>query len=133
MNTLNTLKLTSFETGAAVDAKTQRRNKLANRIGEQIAAAGALAEGTVYLRVQGDKQRRVKHWFHAVDDKRWAVLVFYGSKQLELAKGKNAVECVGLTCVTGVLETLKAAVLAGELDAQITAAADALKKGFKKK
>ena len=130
---MNTLKLTSFEPGAAVDSKTQRRNKLANRIGEQIAAANAVAEGTVYLRVQGDKQRRVKHWFYAVDDKRWAVLVFYGSRQLELAKGKNAVECAGLAGVTAVLETLKAAVLAGELDAQITAAADALKKGFKKK
>ena len=133
MNELNKLKLMTYDSaGIAVDPKTRRRTKLAARISEQMAAAKAAGEGTVYMRVAGDKQRRVKQWFRAVDDKRWAVVLFYGSKQLELAKGKNAVECAGLTGVQSVLETLRTAVIAGELDTQIGAAAELLKRGFKK-
>jgi hypothetical protein len=131
MSTLNSLKLVSFQAPAAVDPKAQRRNKLVDRISRQIAAATAAANGTVYT--EGEKQRRIKQWFHAVDDKRWAVMLMYGSKTLELAKGKNAVECAGLAGVVTSLEAMKSAVLAGELDAQIAAAADALKRGFKKK
>ena len=54
----------------------------------------------------------------------------YINKQLELAKGKNAIECVGLTGVVAALEVVRAAVLAGDLDAQITTAADQLKRAF---
>lgn len=131
MNALNNLKLVCFDrAGAGADSKTQRRSKLAAKITEQIAAARADGEGVTYTRT--DSKRRVRHWFRAIDEKRWAVMLFYGSKQLELAKGKNAAECAGLQGVIGTLETLRAAVLAGELDAQIGTAADALKRGFKK-
>jgi hypothetical protein len=57
--------------------------------------------------------------------------VFYGARQLELAKNKNAVEVSSIAGVRTALETLKKAVLAGELDAQINSAAESLKKGFK--
>ena len=110
---------------------------------EQIEAAKAAAAGNTYLaqRVRRTKtdggtvnqtvQRRVRQWFRAVDDKRWAVMLFYGSKQLEFGKGKNAVEVASLASVAATLDTLRKAVLAGELDSQITTAADALKRGFK--
>jgi len=57
--------------------------------------------------------------------------VFYGARQLEFAKNKNAVEVSGIAAVRSALETLRKAVLAGELGAQISAAAESLKKGFK--
>ena len=132
MNTLNTLKLMSFDgASVAVDPASRRRAKLAAKIAQQIAAAKAAIEGNA---VNGtERPRRVRQWFHAVDEKRWALMLFYGSKQLELAKGKNAVECAGLTGVVGTLELLHTAVLQGALDAQITSAADQLKRAFKPK
>ena len=132
MNALNTLKLMSFDSAAvAVDPASRRRAKLAAKIAQQIAAAKAAIEGNAVNGTEG--RRRVRQWFHAVDEKRWALMLFYGSKQLELAKGKNAVECAGLTGVVGTLELLHTAVLQGALDAQITSAADQLKRAFKPK
>jgi len=132
MNTLNSLKLVSFAAvRTASNPQTVRRSKLADKISEQIAAAKAASEGAVYTR--SDSKRRVRQWFYAIDDKKTCVVLMHGSKQLELTKGKNAVECMGLQGVIGTLETLRTAVLAGELDSQIAAAAAALKRGFEKK
>ena len=58
--------------------------------------------------------------------------VRYGSKVLELAKGKNAIELTTGDELIAVLAKLKDAVLAGELDAQIEAASGALRAGFGK-
>ena len=144
MNELNSLKLMSFTPAVVSDPIQLRRAKLAGKLTEQIEAAKAAAAGNTYLaqRVRRTKtdggtvnqtvQRRVRQWFRAVDDKRWAVMLFYGSKQLEFGKGKNAVEVASLASVATAFDTLRNAVLAGELDNQITTAADALKRGFAK-
>jgi hypothetical protein len=58
--------------------------------------------------------------------------VRYGSKVLELAKRKNAIELASGEELIAALHSLKAAVLAGELDAQIEAASGQLRAGFKK-
>ena len=58
--------------------------------------------------------------------------VRYGSKVLELARGKNAIELTTGDELVDVLLKLKSAVLAGELDAQIEAASGALRAGFVK-
>ena len=42
--------------------------------------------------------------------------VRYGSKPIELAKGKNAIQCTNVSEVSTVLSTVKEAVLNGELD-----------------
>jgi len=145
MNELNTLKFTTFTPAVAADPVTKRRNKLATKLLEQIAAAQAIVSGNTYTatrtrRVKTDlgvemktMPRRVRQWFHQIDDKRWAVTVFYGSRQLEFGKGRNAVEVANVTAVAAALETLRKAAVAGELDGQITSAADALKRRFNKK
>jgi predicted transposase YbfD/YdcC len=51
---------------------------------------------------------------------------------LELAKNKYAVEVVAETDLIKTLDIIKTAVLAGELDAQIDAAATKLHAGFVK-
>jgi hypothetical protein len=56
--------------------------------------------------------------------------VRYGTKLLELAKGKWAVEVGTEKDLVPTLELLKGAVLAGELDTQIEAAANKLRDGF---
>jgi hypothetical protein len=58
--------------------------------------------------------------------------VRYGTKVLELAKGKYAVEVAAEKDLVATLDVIKAVVLAGELDAAIDAAANKLKAGFGK-
>jgi hypothetical protein len=76
--------------------------------------------------------KRVKEWFWISESGKINLSVRYGSKTLELAKGKNAIELATGEELIAVLEKLKAAVLAGELDAQIEAASGALRAGFVK-
>lgn len=59
-----------------------------------------------------------------------AISVRYGSKVLELAKGKYAIEVGGEKDLVNVLEVVKTAVLSGELDAAIENAANKLRDGF---
>jgi hypothetical protein len=54
------------------------------------------------------------------------------SKVLELTKGKTATEVADSQDLIKTLETVKAALLAGELDTQIEAASGALRSGFKR-
>ena len=56
----------------------------------------------------------------------------YGSKVIDLAKGKNSVEVSNGAELIAVLSVLKTAAETGELDAQITAAAEAVKARFGK-
>ena len=57
----------------------------------------------------------------------------YGSKPIEIAKGKNAVEVGSMSELVAALDALKEGVLAGELDAQIEQASGSLRAGFAKK
>ena len=57
----------------------------------------------------------------------------YGSCTIELAKGKPSVEAAGVKELVEALTAIKAAVQAGELDAQIELASSALKAGFRKR
>jgi hypothetical protein len=58
--------------------------------------------------------------------------VRYGSRVLDIAKGKNAIEITNMADLIAVIETVKSAVETGELDAEIEAASGSLKAGFKK-
>ena len=76
--------------------------------------------------------KRVKEWFWINDAGKINLAVRYGSKVLELAKGKNAIELASGEELIAALHALKAAALAGELDVQIEAASGALRAGFVK-
>ncbi len=76
--------------------------------------------------------KRVKERYWTNDTGKINLSVRYGSKILELAKGKNAVEPASTDELLDVLARLKGAALAGELDAQIEVASGAFKAGFAK-
>ena len=144
MNALNGLKLVGTQKPTQLPAVQQRRNKLAKRLWEQIELAKAQQAGTTFaptrfrsvvqndtgLRRQVEVPKRVKAWWFVAENGKLALSVRYGTKLIELAKGKWAVELGGEKELIPVLETLKAAVLAGELDAQINTASDKLREGF---
>jgi hypothetical protein len=76
--------------------------------------------------------KRVKPWWWISESGKVCVSIRYGSKVLELSKGKTSIEIGGAQDLVPALETVKVAVLAGELDAQIEAASGALRSGFKR-
>jgi hypothetical protein len=70
-------------------------------------------------------------WFQSEGGK-VCVAVKYGSWTIELAKGKPSVEVATGEELVKALTAIKAAVEAGEPDAQIEQASSALKQGFRK-
>ena len=56
----------------------------------------------------------------------------YGTRVIELAKGKNSIEIASGTELLSVLETVKKSVESGELDTQIDAASAAVRERFVK-
>ena len=145
MSALNGLKLTAAQKPTNIPAVQQRRNKLVKRLWEQAELAKAAAAGTNYaakklktitdadgVRKQVETSKRVKAWWFVADNGKLSLSVRYGTKVLELAKGKFAVEVGSEKDLAGVLDVIKAAVLAGELDAAIEGAANKLRAGFGK-
>ena len=144
MSLLNALKLTAAQKPTHLHPVQQRRNKMAKRLWEQIELAKAQQAGTTFmptkLRLVKDAetgvhksveaQKRVKAWWFTGENGKLVLSLRYGSRVLELAKGKAAVEVAASKDLVPTLETLKAAVLAGELDAQIESAAGKLREGF---
>jgi len=145
MSTLAKLKLIASKRTATTNPVQHRRNKLAEKIAEQIALATARQEGRTFaptkLRTVTDAEtgerrtvetvKRVKEWFWTNEAGKTVVGIRYGAKTLELAKGKNAIELANASELVSTLETVREAVLAGELDAQIEATSTALRAGFK--
>jgi hypothetical protein len=144
MSQLATLKLTSAKKPANQPAIVQQRSKLAKRLFEQMQLARAQRDGTAYTQmrvktitgIDGERKtievhKRVKPWWFATENGKLCLNVRYGSKVIELARGKTAVEVTTLDELVTALTTIKAAVEAGELDTQIQAASTQLREGFK--
>ena len=145
MTTLSTLKLSAAQKPTQIPQVQQRRNKLVKRLWEQAELAKAhFADGNYAakkmrtitdadgVRKQVEASKRVKQWWFTADNGKLALCVRYGTRVLELAKGKYAVEVAAEKDLVATLDVIKAAVLAGELDAAIDAAANKMKAGFGK-
>jgi hypothetical protein len=144
MTGLTGLKLTAAQKPTQMPPVQQRRNKLAKRLWEQMELAKAQQAGAHYapikfrsvkdeatgLRKQVEMRKRVKAWWFVADNGKLSLSVRYGTKVLELAKGKFAVEVGTDKDLVGVLDVIKTAVLAGDLDAAIENAANKLREGF---
>jgi hypothetical protein len=145
MTNLATLKLVAATKPNSESSEVHRRLKLCGRIDEQLAMAQAMAAGQAYLptktrsvvdsdsglRKQVTVTKRVKPWWFTGDDGKLYLFVRYGARILNLSKNKTAVEVSNKESLVPTLETIKAAVFAGELDEQIAAASKDLRSGFK--
>lgn len=146
MTALAGLKLTAQQKPTYMTPIQVRRNKLAKRIWEQMELAKAQQAGTMFAptkfrsvtdaetgqRRQVETHKRVKAWWFTADNGKLALLVRYGTRVIELGKGKFAVEVGSEKELPAVLEVLKTAVLAGELDTAMEAASVKLRSGFSK-
>ena len=143
---LNTLKLTAARKSRAQPDLVKRRNKLLQKLTEQRDLAAALQQGQHYApkrlrslrdaetgaRVVKEIAVRIKPWFWTGEKGECLLAINYGSKQIELQKGKTAIDVGNTDNLVDVLETVITAVKNGELDVQIEAASVKLRDGFKK-
>ena len=142
---LQSLKVTAAKKAIGNNPQAHRRMKLARKLWEQIQLAKSQAEGTNFTMTRfrsvvdpdGSRRsveiaRRVRAWWWTTDTNKVALNIRYGARKLEISKGKSAVEMATVAELVPTLELIKRAVEAGELDAQIEAAALKLREGFVK-
>lgn len=143
---LTGLKFVAAKRPQAMPAVQLRRNKLSNKLWEQIRLARALSEGTTYApmrlrtvrdRHTGEAKRlelpvRVRAWWFTSENGRVCLQIKYGSRTLDIGgKGRSSIEVASADDLIKTLELIKGAVEAGELDSQLEAAGLRLKSGFK--
>ena len=145
MTTLASLKLVAAKKPNAQSPVLHRRHKLCGKLSEQIQLAKAQRDGESYVptktkivtdsdgnRVAVSAPKRLKPWWFVAENGKCCISIRYGSRALELAKGKSAIEVSSPDALIEALEAVHAAVLAGELDTQIEAASQQLRSGFQK-
>lgn len=143
---LSSLTIVQAKRQSLADPIVFRRMKLIRKLDEQINLANAVLNGTTFVvkRLKNIKNeqsgeirsfevvRNVRPMFFKATNNKLCVQVRYGSKVVELAKGKNAIQVDDEKTLVKVLETVRSAVFDGELDEQIAIASDAVKTRFKK-
>ena len=145
MSFITKLKLVASKRERNISPIVLRRQKLVSKIEEQLQLARCLKNGTLFApkrlktvtneageRVVVETTKRVKEWFWTTSSGKINLAVRYGSKTLELGKGKNAIELSTGEELISTLALLKDAVIAGELDDAIANASDKLRAGFGK-
>jgi hypothetical protein len=145
-NTLGSLKLTNAKKPRSLPAIVKKRNKLLQKLTEQRELVLAQIEDRNYVpkrlrtvrdastgeRVVREMPVRIKPWWWMGERGEILFAVFYGSKTLELAKGKSAVELTKIADLLSVIEIVTNAIKNSELDIQLELASNKLRDGFKK-
>ena len=125
MSLLNALTLAKYEANDKLPPTVQRRRKLVAKIAEQLRYATDSeyqpTKQTWHKDAEGKEQRvtvpkRIRRWWTVRSDGTVLLTVRYGSKALELAKGKNAIVVNSVKELPTVLERLSEAAEAGEFD-----------------
>jgi hypothetical protein len=77
--------------------------------------------------------RRPRAWFWIANDGKVYINLRYGSRAIEIAKGKSAIEVGERRQLVPVIEALKHALAAAEVDAQLAAAGAEVSARFNKR
>jgi hypothetical protein len=146
MNKLDALKLVAVKKPTHTPTIVIRRQKLASKVWEQIQLAKSQIEGTQFvvkkfrsftdkesgLRKQVEVPKRIREWWFKNEQGKVCVAIKYGTRVLELAKGKHSIEVANSNDLIRALELVKQAVELGELDQQLEHASGSVRKGFKR-
>ena len=133
MGHLNALNITVLKARVSMTPQEQRRIKLVSKLEEQLAMASAAAEGRTYAvtkqvwvkdaegnRVRIAREKRLKPWWWR-DGDAVTMVVRYGAKPIELAKGKRAFSVQDIAALPKAIVMVITAVQDGELDSAISA------------
>lgn len=131
---LKGLTLVAVPRNVMLSQEEQRRAKLSNHLREQLDMASAQVAGRIHVVKKRRWQRtedgqkhlievdkRLKPWWKQTSDGKVVLAVRYGSKVLELEKGKGAIALKSMDELVGLLPKLIDAVDAGEFDSYIAA------------
>lgn len=147
MSVLTSLKLVTGKRPVSASPIVSRRNKMANKIAEQVALCEAQKLGEQYQpkvtrtytnkqtgeRMTVDTVKRVHQWFYISPEGKINLTLKYGSKVLPLnKKGANAIELATGDELIATLKNLQAAVLNGDLDEAINEVSEMTRNSFKK-
>ena len=147
MSLLSNLKVVQSSPKAIrMNGIANMRQKLIDRVSDQIALAKATETGESYQRLRfrrirdletGDvteipSKTRVRSWWGEDKDGSLLLWVKYGNRALELQKGKTAICLQSRSEIIPTLELICTAVRAGEFDPQITVAVEGFRKRFGK-
>ena len=133
------VKLVSAVRPTYQDPVTLKRLKFISRISEQLEIANHLMKGeqipftSFHDPISLKRPRKVSPWWWIDKDGKYLMAIKYGSKVIELAKGKPAVQAETLDQIIEVLKSLKLATSNGELDLHLTQASELIRKKFKVK
>ena len=133
MTHMSKLTITLLKSPERLSPTEQRRLKLVSKLEEQLAMARAEIAGETYSvtkqawgrdaegnKVRVTREKKLTSWWFK-DGAGLAMVVRYGAKILELAKGKRALSVANVAALPDVIATIMAAVMAGELDGAIDA------------
>ena len=131
---LSTLKLVTATRATHVSPVIQRRQKLIAKIDEQICLATAAMDGTEFKPTKfknvvntetGETEykqvaKKLRTWWWRNEAGKVNLVVRYGARIIELAKGKNSIELENEAAILPTLDLIRKAAEAGELDEAIT-------------
>ena len=132
MQLLKSLKFVHYEHSTHRNPRLHRRHKLLAKLSEQLQLARNSDYQPTNVRFVSDENgntqqvsvpKRIRRWWPVKADGTVQLTIRYGSKALELAKGKNAVEIASESELLPTLEQIRDAVEQGELDELIEAQA----------
>ena len=142
-NKLDSLTFTNTVRQRSISAVQQRRNKLSNRLWEQIQLAKSKLEHTHFVVMRRvaikdlegnfrsiERPKRIKPWWFMDNHGSLNISVFYGSKRLELKPGKFTISVKNMDQLVHALQILKFETEAGTFDDVIEKASGALKLNF---
>jgi hypothetical protein len=146
MSTLDSLKLGTAKKPTHIPAIQVRRNKLSTKLWEQIQLAKSQVSGEPFqvtrfrsvrdqatgLKKQVEMPKRIRPWWFVSEAGKVCVNIRYGSRTLEIAKGKPSIEVDNPNALIKALEIIKNAIEIGELDTQIEEASTHLRSRFKR-
>ena len=148
MSNISKLKLSSQKRERVIATAEERvRSKVCVRLNEQLKISKADIAGVAYLKLRTayftDKQTcqrvareipaRFRRWFWDNSKGEWLFELRYGNKAVEIEKDKPTIEVGALKNVPKTIETIVAAVEAGELDDVLLKAKDERRAAFKSK
>ena len=133
MSTISKLNLVPLKARVAMTPQEARRQKLIIKLEEQFALSEAEAAGRKHVvmkqawtrdndgnKTRVEREKRTKAWWWK-DGDALTMVVRYGAKPLELAKGKRALRVENIAAVPGTIQTIIQALNLGELDGAIDA------------
>ena len=144
MSGLSALKLVTSKRQQGNSPQLARRQKLSNKLDEQIQLAKAQQSGTEFSPVKirtvkdeatGESRKvevpkKLKPWWWTGENGKLCITVRYGARTLEIVEGKNAIETDNIADVITSLQVIRTAVDSGELDKRIEAVTTKVKEGF---